>query len=264
METNNNLGEFKLGRKGDSAKVRLLHSSVETIESGAIHWVEQRDGKKKCVKCLDTNCPLCEAGNQRTPRVYIHLFDYTDNTEKVWSRTDKILKNFEDIYNNWGNLSQCVLQITRDSDDFPTYSVIPVNAAMYAPVNTELVDIKVAYRRYMTRSADELKQFLAEGIMPPHEKKQFIPKEQYMAQRNAQSNNQTNNNQSAYRPAQNNYSAPQQNVCVAPQQNAYSAPYHQNRVYAPTAPTAPQNTNIWGESSAFADDDPFLNSSDRV
>lgn len=169
---NNEIKYFNLNKKDDSAIVRILHSSVKNIEYAQIHRVTI-DGKNKNIKCIRENCPLCNnSGSEASTKIYIHLFDYTDNCEKVWVRTDKIINQFKEIEENWGDLSACVLKITRETDDFPKYNVIPVNAAKYAQVNKELIDEKIAYRFYMTRSKDELDEYLKTGVMPPHKKKE--------------------------------------------------------------------------------------------
>lgn len=169
---NNDIKYFNLNKKDDSAIVRILHSSVKNIEYAQIHRVTI-DGKNKNIKCIRENCPLCNSnGSEANTKIYIHLFDYTDNCEKVWVRTDKIINQLKEIEENWGNLSECVLKITRETDDFPKYNVIPVNAAKYAQVNKELINEKIAYRFYMTRSKDELNEYLKTGVMPPHKKKE--------------------------------------------------------------------------------------------
>lgn len=169
---NNDIKYFNLNKKDDSAIVRILHSSVKNIEYAQIHRVTI-DGKNKNIKCIRENCPLCNNnGSEASTKIYIHLFDYADNCEKVWVRTDKIINQLKEIEENWGDLSACVLKITRETDDFPKYNVIPVNAAKYAQVNKELIDEKIAYRFYMTRSKDELNEYLKTGVMPPHKKKE--------------------------------------------------------------------------------------------
>ena len=168
---------FNLNNDGDSAIVRLLHSKVGTIESASIHRISV-DGKYKNVKCPGEGCPIC--GNETEPldRIYVHLFDYTDDKEKVWCRTSKILKQFEEIEKDWGDLSDCVIRITRKGKEFPKYNVDILNAKNYAPVDGDLIDNKIAYRFYMTRSADELKTFLKTGEMPKHVST-FVSKEEY-------------------------------------------------------------------------------------
>lgn len=188
---------FNLAKAGDNAIVRLLHKSISTIESADSHWVTQKDGSKRCVKCIGENCPLCKVDeNTGSPRyrkdhkVYIHLYDYTDNKEKVWVRTDKILPSFESLEKDWGDLSALVLKITRDTDDFPKYSVQIMPPQNYKQVSNETnTDIKLAYMNYMTRSLEELNEFVKTGVIPPHKKKEMIPKEQWIAQQKAKQNN---------------------------------------------------------------------------
>lgn len=190
---NNDIKYFNLNKKDDSAIVRILHSSVKNIEYAQIHRVTI-DGKNKNIKCIRENCPLCNSnGSEANTKIYIHLFDYTDNCEKVWVRTDKIINQLKEIEENWGNLSECVLKITRETDDFPKYNVIPVNAAKYTQVNKELIDEKIAYRFYMTRSKDELNEYLKTGVMPPHKKKENAPSNSV---NNTNSNNTTKTIQS--------------------------------------------------------------------
>lgn len=193
---NNDIKYFNLNKKDDSAIVRILHSTVKNIEYIPIHTVVI-DGKNKNVRCIRENCPLCNSnGSEANTKIYIHLFDYTDNCEKVWVRTDKIINQLKEIEENWGNLSECVLKITRETDEFPKYNVIPVNAAKYSQVNKELIDEKIAYRFYMTRSRDELNEYLKTGVMPPHKKKENTPNS------NTNSNNKNNSNNTVTKTTQ--------------------------------------------------------------
>jgi len=164
---------------GQSANVRLLHSSVGTIECGRIHYTQIGD-RKRNIRCPGNGCPICEKGEQPTNRVYIHLFDYTDNKEKVWSRTDKILPQLKDIEESWGNLNDCVVKITRIGEKFPKYEVTVLNPKNFEPIDEKHIDEAVAYRMYLTRSVDELKEYYETGVLPPHKKKeQAVSKEEY-------------------------------------------------------------------------------------
>lgn len=173
MENNqfvpDSLGFFNLFADGDTATVRLLHKSVSTVEHAMVHNVLV-NGKKNVVKCIGDGCPICVI-NQSFERVYIKLFDYTDNKVKVWVRTNRILSQFQEIENNWGDLSQQVLKITRIGNDFPRYDIQMLNPANFANPNLE-VDKSVAYRFYKTRSAEELNEFLRTGIMPAYKKQE--------------------------------------------------------------------------------------------
>lgn len=179
---NNNIMYFNLNKKDDNAVVKLLHSGVKTIEKVPIHFTEI-EGKKKTVKCCGNGCPMCARGISVSDRIFIHLFDYTDNTEKVWSRTDKILPQLEEIEKSGWALNDCVLSITRLSDDFPKYSVTNVNPAKYQNVNIP-IDEKIAYRFYLSRSAEEMNEYYSTGTLPAH-KSTFVPKEQYFKTKNA-------------------------------------------------------------------------------
>lgn len=212
IENNYQIGFFNLNKDNDSAIIRILHSSVSTIESANIHLVNVNN-KKKSIKCINTDniqCPLCAENVAILNRIYIHLFDYTDNKEKIWSRTDKILPQLKEIENNWGNLSNCVLKITRIGNDFPKYTIGLLNPSSYPQVQNTLIDNKLAYRFYLTRSADELNTFINTGVLPDHIKKQnqsnqsYVPKSenntQFMAYQNnhvanSQQNNQNSTNQ---------------------------------------------------------------------
>ena len=189
METNKQtnapsreIGFFNLNKDGDTADIRLLCSSVKNIEVGDIHWI-QEGGKKRLVKCNGQECPICKTGNQPIHRIFVHLFDFTDHKEKVWSRTDKILPQLQEVEESWGDLSKCILRITRQGDNFPRYTITPLNPSNYPPLPYNLqegvINAKISYRCYSTRSNEELSDYLKTGILPQHKKVEFISKEAY-------------------------------------------------------------------------------------
>lgn len=211
MSFENGINYFNLQKDGDNAIIRLLYTSTSKIEKSSSHWIALANGKKKCVKCIGDGCPLCASGSLKQERLYVHLFDYTDNKEKVWSRTDKILPQLVEVESAWGNLSNCVLKITRVGDNFPKYTITVQNPQMFAQVNPSWIDESIAYRMYCTRSKEEIEQFLATGVLPDHVKQdnsqysasqsQAIPKSQYQ---------QTTPFQPQQQPVSNQQFAPQQ------------------------------------------------------
>ena len=191
---NSTIEYFNLFNDGDTATVRLLHTSVDTIEKVDVHIIEVGDEKKKrTVKCPGEGCPFCKLDNKPINRIYVHLWDYADNKEKIWIRTDKIMDRLFDIQADWGDLSECVLKIKRIGNQFPKYEISVLNANNFAKVDKKLNDQKLSYRYYLTRSADEIKEFVINGVLPEH-KSNFIPKEEYKkmkeAERQAQKNAQ--------------------------------------------------------------------------
>lgn len=172
---------FNLFHAGDSAVVRLLHTTINTIEAVDTHFTVGPNNAKKTIKCIGDGCPLCASSVGKNHKIYVHLFDYTDNTEKVWVRTDKIIPQFESIEKDWGDLSKLVLRITRDSDDFPTYTVTQVPPTNYQNFSGQ-VDEKVSFRFYTTRDAEAINKFMQTGIMPEKKNKEgWLPKEEYIA-----------------------------------------------------------------------------------
>lgn len=222
---------FSLVKDGDSAIVRILHSNVSTIEKMTSHRIEV-DGKKKRAKCLGQDCPLCATGNNAEERIYIHVWDYTDNREKVWERTDKILPELEKVQANWQPLNSAVLKITRKGDSFPKYTVEPLNPLQFQAVDNTLVDEKLAKFYAYNRKTEEVVEFIQTGKFP--EKKPYVPKEEYAKQQAQQ--NQTQQPQFNHVPnPQQTYNT--QGSCQQPNYN--QAPVQQPITQQPIAQSTP-------------------------
>lgn len=185
---------FSLIKDGDTAVVRLLHSKTDTIESVVSHRIEV-DGKKKRVKCIGDGCPLCAKGDKSSKYIYVHLWDYTDNKEKVWERTDKIIPQLVTVQNAWNPLNTAVLKITRKGNEFPKYDIEVQNPMQYSNVDNALVDKQLAKSYSFSRNADEIRTFIATGKFP--ERKEFIPKEEYKKMKAAERANNTQASQSS-------------------------------------------------------------------
>lgn len=167
---------FNLINDGDEAVVRILHSNPNTIEIVDTHRIEV-DGKRKRIRCNGDGCPLCANANNIDKRMYLHLYDYTDNKEKVWDRTDKILYQLNSLFESWNPLDSAVVKITRHGNEFPKYDVVPQNPMNYAPVDKELIDKPIAIRYSLKRKNEEIAEFITTGKFP--ERRAYIPKEEY-------------------------------------------------------------------------------------
>ena len=235
MANTNNIGFFNLKADGESAVVRLLHTTPDTIEHVMLHTITV-EGKKRSIKCLGDNCPLCRTAPSE--RIYIHLIDFTDGQEKVWGRTATIIKQLVELYQSWGNLSNLVLKITRVGNEFPRYNIMVMPSQGLQPLPADMIDAKVAFRFYLYRSMEEIQQYMQTGILPPHTKKQPIPKEQYFAQQ--QSNGRhMNEAQSAYTPPTNAPYTPQANAYTGGYVAPTQTPYGNNGAFQPMV--APQS-----------------------
>lgn len=188
MENQRQITFFNLPKAENGAVaraiVRILHTSTKTIEVVDVHSI-MVDDKHKFVKCLGENCPLCKEKIAVTPKAYVHIWDFKDNAEKVWVRPVSVIKSIETLETAYGDLSKFVVTIVRDDSKgkYPTYSILSrIDSPNYASQPAEMIDNKVAYRFHLTRSAEEIEQYMNTGIMPAHEKK-FVSKEQYFSKK---------------------------------------------------------------------------------
>lgn len=184
MENSKQIRYFNLSKSNDNspttATVRILHSSVDTIEKIKVHSVMIGD-KQKYVKCVEENCPLCEKKVAISTKAYIHIYDYTDNTDKVWVRPISQIADLQSLQTMFGNLSEFVVTVARYDNEgkYPVYKILPrIDSAKFGSVSKELIDEKISYRFYLTRSAEEIQQYVNTGIMPERAKK-FVSKQEY-------------------------------------------------------------------------------------
>lgn len=167
---------FNLRNDGDCAVVRLLHSSTDTIESMETHRVTV-DGKTKRIRCLGENCPACANSGESEKRIYVHLWNYDENKEMVWDRTDKILEQFKTLQESWSPLNSAVIKIVRVGNEFPRYNLEIQNPLNFSDVDKSLIDVKLAKFYSMNRNAEDIIKYYETGVFP--EKKPYVPKSEY-------------------------------------------------------------------------------------
>jgi len=255
MEQTNSLEIFNLQQAGQSADVRILFTTTNGITKVPTHRIKNGD-KTKRVKCLGTTgdgCPCCKAGVPVENRLIVHLYDYTDGKEKVWDRTDnaRFLQSLVDVEQMWGNLCDVPVRITRDSQDFPTYSVAVLPAQQFPPVQGMEIGKDCSFRFGFYRSKEELDEALRTGVVPPHVKKPKVDNMTPPPQYGSRPATTPYNAQSVSTPNYTapTYSAPTQPIQTPPASN--SAP-----AVAPTYATSAQSStytpsadaNIYAES----------------
>ncbi len=174
---------FNMNKDGDEAVIRILHSKPETIEKVLTHTIEV-EGKKKRIKSLGEDCPITKSGKTPYERIFIHVFDYTDNKNKVWDRTPTILPQLDELYKDWQPLSDAVIRIKRVGDDFPKYELHVLNPTSKPEVDKELIDKPLSRMYHLTRKVEDIETFLKTGKFP--EKEPFLSKEEYAAKKKAE------------------------------------------------------------------------------
>ena len=165
---------------GDTAVVRILHTTVSSIEVETTHRITV-DGKTKRIKCIGEGCPLCFNLNPQEPRIYVHLWNYTNGQEEVWDRTDKLIPQLTKLQESWNPLYSAVVKITRKGNEFPTYTLEPQNPMQYDSMDIykDKVDKSFSKLFSLSRKKEEIEEYLKTGKFP--EKKPYIPKDQYKA-----------------------------------------------------------------------------------
>lgn len=152
------IGYFTLKNDKDTAIVRIMHDSPEDFDMVVGHRVTIND-KLRLVSCLnekagDDKCPLCAAGKKTEDKIYIHLIEYTKDTNgqivatpKVWERSAYYANTLINNINNYGPLSDCIFKITRNGaagSKKTTYDLMYANPNVYTnemyPKKTEFFE----------------------------------------------------------------------------------------------------------------------------
>lgn len=177
---------FKLPKKDDAMVVRLLAKNVDGIERYPMHELVVEGNRKRMIRCPGEGCPICAQGYATTERVYLHMLSCENGEEYAWERPAKVLDALKTIENDWGDLDNVCLRIVRTTDEFPQYSITPLPPTKYPALTEEQkarIGQKVSFRYGNYRSKNELAEYLKTGVLPPHQKSQFLSKEEWLAKR---------------------------------------------------------------------------------
>lgn len=118
---------FTLKDDGDIAQVRMLYTDPEggDMDFFLVHQLEiEVNGKKirKYVSCLAVDedghvhkddCPLCKAGYRTQEKLFLQLYDETDDKLKVWERGKNFVGKIVSFLNRYGSLVERPIEIER-------------------------------------------------------------------------------------------------------------------------------------------------------
>ena len=118
---------FTLKDDGDIAQVRLLYVDPEgkDMDFYLVHQIETEiNGRKvrKYVSCLAVDdegrmhkddCPLCKAGVKTQEKLFLQLYDETDDKLKVWERGKNFVGKIVSFLNRYGSLVERPIEIER-------------------------------------------------------------------------------------------------------------------------------------------------------
>ena len=177
------VGYFSLKNDKDEAIVRIMHDTPDDFDFVPVHPATVA-GKFANVGCLRgpndplDMCPMCEAGNRFSLRMYIHLIQYTTDEQgqiiaqaKVWDRSSSYARTLVNFMNEYGPLSDMIFKIKRNgkagSTD-TTYDLMPASTKIYTEdryvKDTSLFeDYSALGNAVKVKSFEEMMQLAAEN-----------------------------------------------------------------------------------------------------
>ena len=180
------VGYFSLKNDNDEAIVRFVYQTEEEIYQDIITTHKMTvDGKFRRVNCIRefneplAKCPLCAAGIDLQPRLYIRLVEYVraeDGTitavPKVWERPTSYVNTLRDKFAEYGNLSDFIFKVRRHGrpgDMKTTYSIDFANpniynSSLYIKDFSEFEDYKVIGAAVLNKTYDELVGMVNGGV----------------------------------------------------------------------------------------------------
>lgn len=173
---------FSLKDDNDEAKIRFLHTDDSDFDLVLVHKVEV-EGKERWVECLaeetEGNCPLC-ANDQPSLKLFIFLYDYSDDKIKVWERGQTMIDTLLGYVDKCGHLNNRDYEIVRHgkkNSNKTSYQLFnqdkgpmreggkPDGKEIEIPAKPEL------FGRFVLQwTADEIKEFLAGNEPQPQQK----------------------------------------------------------------------------------------------
>lgn len=106
-------GLFRLVNDGDSADVIFLYRNTDDVLVGDTHYVKSAD-YSGYVQCCGRGCPACGKGIRVQPKLFIPLYNLTDNEIQFWDRSLRFETQLSnDVFSKFPNPSEFVFKIIR-------------------------------------------------------------------------------------------------------------------------------------------------------
>ena len=169
-------GFFSLANDGDVAKVRFMYNKLEDIEGYAVHQIEL-DGKKRYVNCLREygkpvdDCPLCKKGLFVNAKLFIPVYDVTEQQVKIWERGKKFFGKMAGLCSRYASKEDLVSHVFeverhgKKNDTQTTYEIFDCEKD-----NTSLEDLpevpEIIGGLVLDKDKDELQYFVDYNEFP--------------------------------------------------------------------------------------------------
>ena len=166
-------GYFSLKNDGECKKVRFLYNDADDVQGFAVHQVEI-DGKKRYVDCLRNyddpidKCPFCKAKMFQMAKVFIPIYNETEQKVQVWERGKQFLTKLGSVcarYDKNPIVSQ-IFEIERNGKPNDTKTTYEIYRTDDPADDTRLDDFEmpnILGGLVLSKTADEMDFFLQAG-----------------------------------------------------------------------------------------------------
>ena len=142
---------FLLRNNGDSADVIFLYQSFDDVLVADVHYIKSND-YTGYVHCCGSGCPACAKGIRVQTKLFIPLYNITNNRIEFWDRSIRFENQLEsDVFRRFPNPSEIVFRITRNGesgDVNTTYKIVGVGRNSQKSFQDILLENDVAFPEY--------------------------------------------------------------------------------------------------------------------
>jgi len=185
---------FNLEDDGARAIIRFYHVNGDDIQKLPVHsvFVGERKMKVACLRMPDEpedNCPLCEAGELVSPKMFIKILVYSPDKSgmytlkpelQIWERGKSFRKQLQSLINRYAAnkpLMNTVFEIERcgkKGDNKTTYQIYKADELgpdeCLLPDPDEIEDFDALGTIVKDKTFDEMQEYLETGEFPKKEK----------------------------------------------------------------------------------------------
>lgn len=106
-------GLFRLPNDQDCADVIFLYTQRADALVADTHYIKTAD-YSGYVHCTGRGCPACAKGIRKQTKIFVPLFNITDNELQLWDRTPTFEPQLNtEVFSHFPNPSEFVFRITR-------------------------------------------------------------------------------------------------------------------------------------------------------
>ena len=152
-------GLFTLRDNGDSADVIFLYRSARDCLVADTHYIKS-ENYSGYVHCCGRGCPACSAGIRIQTKLFIPLYNITNQTVEFWDRNIRFEHQLNrDVFDKYPNPCDYVFRITRHgvaNDVNTTYEIQAVARNTHMTYDTILSENGIKFPDYYENICKEV------------------------------------------------------------------------------------------------------------